>query len=538
MEFMFSSSATEGFVFMLLHSLWQFTLIGLVVLLLVRKLKALSPRIRYWMVGCSLCLFPLIATISWWQLSQESTTAIEGVELLNREGPMISSYPAQTVDVAARSASVSFKMWVRTYSSYILLFWGCGILVLGLKMLIGQMQLLQLRAWGQVEVGKKWTDYLTVASDRMGVNKAIHLAESHLVKEPITFGFLKPVILFPIGLLNSLEIDQVEAILLHELAHIKRHDYLINLLQTLLETFFFYHPVVWMLSKELRSIREECCDDLVVGQGINSMVYAESLLTLARLIHAQNNQFVMSTNSLNSAISTRIKRLFVPTIFSTRFKPFSALLLLLMLLLVTAHTGLSLHGQNQVSVEVDHMNVFYIGIDNSINVVAEGVPSNEIVLSSDELDIEEKGAGKYLITAEEEGTATLKVTGPKGLIREAIYKIRRFPDPMAKLDWSTGGPMSETDFRSQTQLISYVGIEYPNPCKITDFNITYVAKRKDPVSLTNEGGTFGRATLALTQQAKAGDIYYIDEINCQCGTEKETRKIGAMVFSIEEEKEE
>lgn len=536
MEFMFSAAGIEGFAFMLLHSLWQFTLIGIVVLLLVRKLKMLSPSIRYWMVGCSLCLFPLIAIISWSQLSQPSELVIESMPSAYNEDPIISSPSTQTMEASSRSNPL--KTWVRTYSFYILLFWCCGILVLGFKMLIGQIQLLQLRAWGQVEVGKKWRDYLKVASDRMGLHQAVHLAESHLVKEPITFGFLKPVILFPIGLLNNLEMNQVEAILLHELAHIKRHDYLINLLQALLETFFFYHPIVWLLSKELRLIREECCDDLVLEQGINSMAYAESLLTLARLINAQNNQFVMSTNSSNSAIGTRIKRLFVPTVFSTKFKPFSALLLLLMLLLVTAHTGISLHGQNQVSVEVDHMNVFYIGVDNTINVVAEGVSSNEIVLTSDQLDIEERGAGKYLITAEEEGTATLKVSGPTGLIREAIYKVRRFPDPIAKLGWSIGGPMYATDFKSQTQLTSYVGIEYPNPCKITDFNITYVAKRQDPVSWTNAGPIFSQETLEITKQAKAGDLYYIDKINCQCGTEKEVRKIGAMVFSIAGEKQE
>src|SRR5215212_2626272 len=98
----------------------------------------------------------------------------------------------------------------------------------------------------------------------MNVRRTVEVLESARVSVPTLIGWLSP------------------AILAHELAHIRRHDYLVNLLQALAETLFFFHPAVWYISGRIRAEREHCCDDLVVAQGVEPVAYAESLLCIAR----------------------------------------------------------------------------------------------------------------------------------------------------------------------------------------------------------------------------------------------------------------
>jgi beta-lactamase regulating signal transducer with metallopeptidase domain len=93
----------------------------------------------------------------------------------------------------------------------------------------------------------------------------VRLLESALVRVPTVIGWLRPAILLPLGFATGLTTDQVAAVLAHELAHIRRHDYLINLLQVLVETLFFYHPAVWYISRRIRAERENCCDDMALG---------------------------------------------------------------------------------------------------------------------------------------------------------------------------------------------------------------------------------------------------------------------------------
>ena len=97
---------------------------------------------------------------------------------------------------------------------------------------------------------------------------------------PVVIGYLRPVILVPVGMLAGMPAAQVEAILLHELAHVRRRDYLANLLQTVGEGFLFYHPAIWWISSVIRSERENCCDDLVVEASGDAREYAAALAAL------------------------------------------------------------------------------------------------------------------------------------------------------------------------------------------------------------------------------------------------------------------
>ncbi len=116
---------------------------------------------------------------------------------------------------------------------------------------------------------------------RLGVTRAVQVYESLLVQTPVVVGWLKPLIFFPVGMITGLDEAQLRALLAHELAHLRRHDYLVNIFQTVVETLLFYHPAVWWLSRRLRQERELCCDDIVVQVTGDRLIYARTLTDLA-----------------------------------------------------------------------------------------------------------------------------------------------------------------------------------------------------------------------------------------------------------------
>jgi beta-lactamase regulating signal transducer with metallopeptidase domain len=124
-----------------------------------------------------------------------------------------------------------------------------------------------------------WQNRVQVLCEKLQINKAVRLLESGYVKVPMVIGHLKPVILIPVGLLAGLPAEQVEAVLLHELAHIRRHDYFVNFLQTLAETVFFFNPGLLWISSLLRDERENCCDDVALEQTKNKREFVQALIS-------------------------------------------------------------------------------------------------------------------------------------------------------------------------------------------------------------------------------------------------------------------
>ena len=127
---------------------------------------------------------------------------------------------------------------------------------------------------------RPWTARLDELRAQIRLRRTVMLIESSLARVPATIGYLRPAILMPIAMIASMPAGQIEAILLHELAHIRRRDYLVNLLQTVVEGFLFYHPAVWWISGAIRAERENCCDDFVVATSGNRLDYAAALASL------------------------------------------------------------------------------------------------------------------------------------------------------------------------------------------------------------------------------------------------------------------
>jgi hypothetical protein len=145
-------------------------------------------------------------------------------------------------------------------------------------MLFGFYALERLKRKKVSSIGAKWDQRVNALAKTMGIKRAVSLFESAIVKVPVAIGYLKPLILIPIGMVNALGPQEVEAILLHELAHIRRRDWLVNLLQNFVETIFFFNPAVLWLSSLIRAEREHCCDDVAVSHTKNKVRYISALV--------------------------------------------------------------------------------------------------------------------------------------------------------------------------------------------------------------------------------------------------------------------
>jgi len=186
---------------------------------------------------------------------------------------------------------------------------------------------------------------LREAADRICVQlrvPTVRLLESVVPHVPMAVGWLRPVVLFPTSILVGLAPDQLEALLAHELAHLKRRDYLVNLAQSVVEILFFYHPVVWWLSRTIRCEREEACDDLAVSVVENSLVYARALTELAS-DHFDNQKVAVAASS--GRLLHRIERLVLPKVVPQTFlPPLSAGFVCLSIALSATIVATGLHG--------------------------------------------------------------------------------------------------------------------------------------------------------------------------------------------------
>jgi len=188
-------------------------------------------------------------------------------------------------------------------------FWLAGVLALSLYRLGSWMAARRLRRAGICAAPPEWVARVADLARQLGVSRPVLLLESCLAEVPMVIGYVRPAILTPLGMLAGMAPAQVEAILLHELAHIRRADYLFNLVQSAIEGLLFYHPAVWWVSGLVRAEREHCCDDVAVAGNGDAHAYALALATL------EQNRWGAPAAGLAATggnLANRIRRLLAP----------------------------------------------------------------------------------------------------------------------------------------------------------------------------------------------------------------------------------
>ncbi len=184
--------------------------------------------------------------------------------------------------------------------------WFAGAAVFSLRLLGGWRATTRLRTHGVRPAPPEWQQKLSDLIHELRVSRPAHLLVSSLVEVPTVVGWLRPVILMPVGALTGLPAAHIEALLAHELAHVRRLDYLVNILQSIAEAILFYHPAVWWLSDEIRTERELSCDDIAVAACGDALTYARALAELESQRPAHREPALAATGA---PLLMRIRRL-------------------------------------------------------------------------------------------------------------------------------------------------------------------------------------------------------------------------------------
>lgn len=272
----------------LVHFLWQGALAGLGLAGALALGRGWSPRLRYAVsAGALLVMLALpVATAVVRLDGTRISSALAAPALLHESGAQITASPAVERDGGLGSdtgSDLTVRARLERWLPAVFSFWVLGVVLLSVCHLGGWFQARRLTRRDARPAAAAWTARLGVLRERLGIGRAVELLESARVAVPSVVGWLRPVILVPASAFTGLAPQQLEAVLAHELAHVRRHDYLINLLQTAVETLLFYHPAVWWASRQVRIERESCCDDLALAVCGDRVGYARALAALEGL---------------------------------------------------------------------------------------------------------------------------------------------------------------------------------------------------------------------------------------------------------------
>ena len=276
----------------LLQFVWQGAAIGALSALALAALRRSAADVRYVVatIGLSMMLtMPVVGAVQSWRVldrveaarrSELSGSASPGAPRM----PIVAEGSTREQPVArAEPSSAASTRRLDSWIPVLLLSWFCGVALLTLRLASGWVWLQRVKSNGTSPVPPALEARAERVRRRLHISRGVRLLESTRLDVPTVIGWLKPVVLLPVSAMSALAPAQLEAIIAHEFAHIRRHDYLVNLLQTLVETLLFYHPAVWWLSRQIRIERENCCDDLAVSLCGDPVTYARALADLEEL---------------------------------------------------------------------------------------------------------------------------------------------------------------------------------------------------------------------------------------------------------------
>lgn len=272
----------------LCHFLWQGTLLALMWVMLRSLLRRQEARIRY-LAACG--IFGLMAAAPALTFVLLGNTEVPGLGAATIAPPptvsagIASAAPAAVIPAAftlPRAAERLIEV-LETAMPWLVSLWAAGVGALALRLLHGVWSVNRMTQCENTLLDPVWLARIEDLRRRLLIRWPVRLLVSAVVEVPTVAGWLRPVILFPVGALGGLTPNQLELILAHELAHIRRYDHWVNLFQVVVETLFFYHPAVWWLSGQIRTERELCCDDVAVQTCGDRVAYARALTALEAL---------------------------------------------------------------------------------------------------------------------------------------------------------------------------------------------------------------------------------------------------------------
>lgn len=301
-----SNPVTQALGWALLHSFWEAFIIFACLRLVLMICKNSSSATRY-----NLSAAALLAIFGWFvftffrqfQIQQE---LVQVLRALPASAPGEDIVRMQYIVHQERGLAVALPH-LEDYFPLMTGLYLAGMFLCFLRSARDYRGLLGIRRKGLIAFDPAWEHYLDKLAGKLSVPRKVKLYVSEIIDVPLMAGWMKPMIYLPVAAINNLTPDQLEAILLHELSHIRRNDYLMNIIQTIIETILFFNPFVWWISKNIRKERENCCDDLVISSS-SPLLYANALVALEE--HRLSvNPLAMAASGNKNQLLHRIKRM-------------------------------------------------------------------------------------------------------------------------------------------------------------------------------------------------------------------------------------
>ncbi len=287
---LWGSHTTDVIADVLLASLWQDAIVCSVTAVLLIALRHRGPEVRYSAACAGLVIMvavPVATALSAYRdMSNDGRPPINvAIHAPMRAPDRPESLVGALGQIANTDASLATpsRAMAFTWRDVVVLVWAGGVSLFVVRLLRSWIVVERLRRMAVQPVAEKWHERMTRSAQRLRIGRPVQLVQSSLIDVPTVIGWLRPMILLPVSVLGGLPPAQLDAIIAHEMAHIRRHDFVVNLLQAVAETLLFYHPCTWWLSGRIRTERELCCDDMALKVCEHREVYAQALVNLEHL---------------------------------------------------------------------------------------------------------------------------------------------------------------------------------------------------------------------------------------------------------------
>jgi bla regulator protein blaR1 len=314
----------------IINSLWQGSVIFLILFTVLHTFKNLSSKLRY-----HLCYLSLVAMLFWFVTNIfRAFQELQGIAIRVTEGSNATSSKTFIITNYPKDYSFQSIAGVQTTNAmeWIALAYIIGVTFFAFRFIISLARIQVIKKKGIANPPAHLLEMIKNLSFKLGIKQKVSLLLSSRVDIPVVFGVLKPIILMPVSAMNQLSPDQLEAILIHELAHLKRNDFLFNIFQVMMETILFFNPFTWIISRLIKREREYCCDDAVVEHTTAPLPYAQALATLEA--YRSETNLAMAANPGSQNLFTRVKR--IMEMKNERFRYSPATLIILLALIVAS----------------------------------------------------------------------------------------------------------------------------------------------------------------------------------------------------------
>ena len=328
----------------LVHSLWQLIVVAGMLWVGLRLLKKSSPALKYGLaVGALVFSFMVtLGTFSYQWSKADLSPSFKQAEL-----DFILTQPGfLSPEVTLESSIDQATLWIENNLPVLVNFWFFGALLFFFRLLNSLSEIRGLRKSAQMVTDFEVQKMTYRLVGRLGISREVELRMSEMAHSPLTFGTIKPVILLPATLIFHLSPAQLEAIIAHELAHVKRNDYLSNLLLSGLEILFFFHPCYWWMSQTVKELRENAADDLALKAGIQPKVLATSLAEVLNFAKQNPPELALAAGKKRNPTLLRIKRMLG---YQTENYPQTPIISIPMLLTLFLSAGLMASAQQDAA---------------------------------------------------------------------------------------------------------------------------------------------------------------------------------------------